>query len=106
MKTTGVLGIVITASAAISSVSSHALPMGVEIVERHGITMVREVPHELLGRDVAPRCRECVGQGGRCTVGDGSCYKEDPPLYCTYCGDRCRSVCVRQGQSCDQTCRG
>ncbi|KAM0536158.1 hypothetical protein ACHAO7_012322, partial [Fusarium culmorum] len=60
-------------------------------------------PHALLSRGLEPRCRECVGQGGSCTIGDGSCYAEDPPLYCTWCGDKCGSRCVRQGQTCQQT---
>ncbi|KAK2616664.1 hypothetical protein QQS21_000487 [Conoideocrella luteorostrata] len=90
--------------AAVSNATPSSLPMGVEITEQDGITVVREVPHELLSRGLQPRCRECVGQGGKCTVGDGSCYKEDPPMYCTYCGGHCGSVCVRQGQTCEQTC--
>ncbi|KAK7428191.1 hypothetical protein QQZ08_005257 [Neonectria magnoliae] len=65
--------------AATSGASPNSLPMGVEVVERDGRTIVREVPHQLLGRGLEARCRECVGQGDKCTIGDGSCYAEDPP---------------------------
>ncbi|KAF0640965.1 hypothetical protein FPSE5266_03272 [Fusarium pseudograminearum] len=104
MKTTGLLTILFSSMAATAIASPNALPMGVEVVERDGKTIVREVPHALLSRGLEPRCRECVGQGGSCTIGDGSCYAEDPPLYCTWCGDKCGSRCVRQGQTCQQTC--
>ncbi|KAF4437911.1 NLS2 [Fusarium austroafricanum] len=106
MKTTGILSLLFTSMAATVIASPNAMPMGVEVVERDGKTIVREVPHALLESrgDLAPRCRECVGQGGRCTIGDGSCYAEDPPLYCTWCGDKCKSICVRQGQTCGNTC--
>ncbi|KAM0364797.1 hypothetical protein ACHAPK_010189 [Fusarium culmorum] len=79
MKTTGLLTILFTSMAATAIASPNALPMGVEVVERDGKTIVREVPHALLSRGLEPRCRECVGQGGSCTIGDGSCYAEDPP---------------------------
>ena len=100
MKTTGIFTILFTSMAATAIASPNALPMGVEVVERDGKTIVREVvcppslvhttgltsetnvisqPHALLSRGLEPRCRECVGQGGKCTIGDGSCYAEDPP---------------------------
>ncbi|KAK2600089.1 hypothetical protein QQS21_005175 [Conoideocrella luteorostrata] len=77
MKTSAIVSI-LTAMATVSVASPSALPMGVEVVERDGMTIVREVPHELLGRDLKSRCRECVGQGGKCTIGDGSCFAENP----------------------------
>ncbi|KAM5380889.1 hypothetical protein ACJZ2D_003413 [Fusarium nematophilum] len=98
------LTFLIASMAATSSASPGPLPMGVEVVERDGKTIVREVPHQLLGRGLQSRCRECVGQGDHCTIGDGSCFAEDPPLYCTWCGDKCGSICVRQGQNCQNTC--
>ncbi|KAG5659908.1 hypothetical protein KAF25_003430 [Fusarium avenaceum] len=84
MKATGLLTLLFTSMAATAIASPNALPMGVEVVEIDGKTTVREVPHALLGRGLDKRCRECVGQGGSCTIGDGSCYAEDPPLYCTW----------------------
>ncbi|KAF4472989.1 NLS2 [Fusarium albosuccineum] len=76
---TGILALLVTTLAATCSATPGPLPMGVEVVERDGKTIVREVPHKLLGRGLEPRCRECVGQGDHCTIGDGSCYAEDPP---------------------------
>ncbi|RDA88781.1 hypothetical protein CP533_2367 [Ophiocordyceps camponoti-saundersi (nom. inval.)] len=129
MKSTSILSAII-AMAVTCAATPGPLPMGVEIVERDGQTFVREVvsqsamlpifmsscgssritascnvqPHQLLGRGIEARCRNCVGQGGRCTIGDGSCYSENPPMYCTWCGDRCKSVCVRSGQRCPRGC--
>ncbi|RCI14844.1 hypothetical protein L249_6709 [Ophiocordyceps polyrhachis-furcata BCC 54312] len=103
MKPTSILSAIIT-MAVTCAATPGPLPMGVEIVERDGQTFVREVPHQLLGRGIEARCRNCVGQGGRCTIGDGSCYAENPPMYCTWCGDRCKSVCVRSGQRCPRHC--
>ncbi|KAF4967408.1 hypothetical protein FZEAL_10535 [Fusarium zealandicum] len=80
MKTTSILMTLLSTMAATAIASPNALPMGVEVVERDGKTIVREVPHALLSRGLEPRCRECVGQGGSCTIGDGSCYAENPPL--------------------------
>ncbi|RDA85542.1 hypothetical protein CP532_3326 [Ophiocordyceps camponoti-leonardi (nom. inval.)] len=82
MKSTSILSAII-AMAVTSAATPGPLPMGVEIVERDGQTFVREVPHQLLGRGIEARCRNCVGQGGRCTIGDGSCYAENPPSMFT-----------------------
>lgn len=43
MKTAGILTIIFTSMAATTIASPNALPMGVEVVERDGKTIVREV---------------------------------------------------------------
>ncbi|EGX96247.1 hypothetical protein CCM_00902 [Cordyceps militaris CM01] len=63
-------------------------PMGIEITERDGVTLIREVPHGRLGVD--KRCRQCVHLGNRCTIGDGSCYASEHGS-CTWCGNHCKS---------------
>lgn len=53
MKTTGLLAILFTSMAATAIASPNALPMGVEVVERDGKTIVREVvilPNHITGR--------------------------------------------------------
>lgn len=53
MKTTGLLTILFTSMAATAIASPNALPMGVEVVERDGKTIVREVvilPNHITGR--------------------------------------------------------
>ncbi|KAH7127587.1 hypothetical protein EDB81DRAFT_889383 [Dactylonectria macrodidyma] len=83
MKATGVMAMFLAVMAATSSALPESLPMGVEVVERDGITIVHKVPHQMPPRELESRCANCRGQGQRCTIGDGHCYKESPPLYCT-----------------------
>ncbi|KAM3501149.1 hypothetical protein MY11210_009416 [Beauveria gryllotalpidicola] len=98
-----ILTVTTFALAALFSVAANPspLPMGVEITERDGMTFVREVAHEELG--VEKRCRECVHLGGRCTIGDGSCYAREHGS-CTWCGNNCKSICVPDGATCQQWC--
>ncbi|POR36801.1 Uncharacterized protein TPAR_03005 [Tolypocladium paradoxum] len=92
---TNFLTIAALAFATISGAAANlaGLPMGVEITERDGMTLVREVSHEHPG--VEKRCREYVHLGGRCTIGDGSC---------TCCGNHCKSICVPDGETCEKWC--
>ncbi|KND91879.1 hypothetical protein TOPH_03596 [Tolypocladium ophioglossoides CBS 100239] len=100
---TNFLAIAALAFATISGAAANpaGLPMGVEITERDGMTLVREVSHEHLG--VEKRCRECVHLGGRCTIGDGSCYGAEHGS-CTWCGNHCKSICIPNGESCEKWC--
>lgn len=34
----------------------------------------------------------------------GKAFTDSFKVYCTWCGDKCGSRCVRQGQTCQQTC--
>ncbi|KAM0815577.1 hypothetical protein AB5N19_01376 [Seiridium cardinale] len=79
-----------------------ASPMGVEIIERDGKTIVRESFHDE-SAGMEKRCRECKHTGQRCTIGDGSCYSSEN-AGCTWCGSHCKSICVAEGQTCEQWC--
>ncbi|KAL9126062.1 MAG: hypothetical protein Q9175_007975 [Cornicularia normoerica] len=69
-------------------------PMGIEVIRRDGLTMVREVPRSL-GR----RCTNCVHVGGACTIGEGNCMTSEH-ASCTDCGSG-DVICVdTDGGSC------
>ncbi|KAF4336518.1 NLS2 [Fusarium beomiforme] len=72
---TSFFNIAALAFTAISGVTAGPAPngMSVEISERDGVLEVREVPRSEAGI----QCRECVHLGGRCTIGDGSCYASE-----------------------------
>ncbi|EXM04683.1 hypothetical protein NOF04DRAFT_18642 [Fusarium oxysporum II5] len=85
----------------ISGVFANPAPnrMAVDISERDGVLEVREVPRAEAGI----QCRECVHLGGRCTIGDGSCYASEH-ASCRWCGNNCKSRCIGDGQTCEQWC--
>ncbi|KAM0794744.1 hypothetical protein BDR22DRAFT_894894 [Usnea florida] len=55
--------------------------MGIEVVRRDGLTIVREVPRALSSRS----CTNCVHVGGACTIGEGNCMTSEH-ASCTDCG--------------------
>lgn len=87
---------IIIASAIFGAMATPApSQMGIEVVRRDGLTMVREVP-----RALSRACTNCVHVGGECTIGEGNCYATEHAL-CTDCGNG-RVICVDQdGGSCD-----
>lgn len=40
---------------------------------------------------------------GKCTIGHGSCYAREK-ASCTWCGDKCGSICVMSGTKCSDWC--
>ncbi|OAA53907.1 hypothetical protein SPI_09114 [Niveomyces insectorum RCEF 264] len=97
------LAIAALAFAAVSGAAATpaSLPMGIEVTEQNGTTVVREVSHESLGLE--KRCRECKHTGEGCTIGDGSCYAREH-ASCTWCGNHCKSICIPDGDSCAKWC--
>ncbi|KAH7243638.1 uncharacterized protein BKA55DRAFT_692799 [Fusarium redolens] len=98
---TAFFNIAALAFTAISGTIANPAPngMAVDISERDGVLEVREVPRAEAGI----QCRECVHLGGRCTIGDGSCYASEH-ASCRWCGNHCKSRCIGDGQTCEQWC--
>ncbi|KAI0453801.1 hypothetical protein F5B21DRAFT_525449 [Xylaria acuta] len=69
-----------------------AAAVGIEFVERDGITIVREATHTLA-------CTNCVHVGGQCLIGEGNCMTSEH-ASCTACGNQ-GSICVSDFGSCD-----
>ncbi|KAI8949443.1 hypothetical protein F4801DRAFT_580406 [Xylaria longipes] len=69
-----------------------AIAMGIEFVERDGITVVREATNTIA-------CTDCVPAGGQCVIGAGNCMTSKK-AYCTACAKR-GSICVSNTGSCD-----
>uniref|UniRef100_A0A4E9EBI9 Uncharacterized protein n=1 Tax=Gibberella zeae TaxID=5518 RepID=A0A4E9EBI9_GIBZA len=93
--------IAVLAFAAISGTAANPAPVGmsVDISERDDALEVREVPRSKAGI----QCREYLHLGGRCTIGDGSCYGFEH-ASCRWCGNNCKSRCIGDGQTCEQWC--
>ena len=87
-------------------------PMGIEVIRRDGLTMIREVvsfsdidklQSRWLTRSQAhglgKRCTNCVHVGGACTIGEGNCMTSEH-ASCTDCGSG-DVICVdTDGGSC------
>ncbi|TLD33276.1 hypothetical protein PspLS_01532 [Pyricularia sp. CBS 133598] len=105
MKTTAT--IIILAIQALGAFTTAAagpadLPLGVQVFEETpGNLVVREVSAN--SNPLQKRCRECVHLAGKCTIGHGSCYAREK-ASCTWCGDKCGSICVMSGTKCSDWC--
>lgn len=60
-------------------------------------------PQSASSNPLQKRCRECVHLAGKCTIGHGSCYAREK-ASCTWCGDKCGSICVMSGTKCSDWC--
>ncbi|KAH7242811.1 hypothetical protein BKA59DRAFT_494991 [Fusarium tricinctum] len=87
--------------AAVSGAAANPAPMGmsINISDRDVVLEVCQVPRAEGGI----QCRECVHLGGRCTIGDGSCYSSEH-ASCRWCGNHCKSRCIGDGQTCEKWC--
>ncbi|KAK3315864.1 hypothetical protein B0H66DRAFT_559901 [Apodospora peruviana] len=101
MKNFILIATLLSALASAAAPDPATLPVGIEIFEENGVTVVREVANKLSER--GELCTNCVHVGSSCQIGEGNCYSSEH-ASCTYCGQPCGSICVRDGIPCDAYC--
>ncbi|KAI0101402.1 hypothetical protein GGR51DRAFT_563581 [Nemania sp. FL0031] len=90
MKSNFFTSSVIAATALLGAAPAYGV--GIELVQRDGITIMREVTDTLA-------CTNCVHVGGSCLIGEGNCMTSEH-ASCTACGDK-GSICVSDAGTCD-----